>query len=267
MRSVLLVLVGLALASCQTIGMGVPTGGESQTQGWLMGLHVANQDQFAFKYWYHNAHRSNDSTLHVVIEGDGASWSRAGNPPRNPTPRRAMGRAIAHKLAKDGNVLYIARPCQFLEHSQMRACSMSFWTSERFSQSILVAFDKVVTNIKRQHGGDTIALYGFSGGGVLAAELAIRRSDVERLTTFASPLDLEEWTRYHEITPVRSPTPSQMLLEQLADKQIFKEFYFGHKDSIVPPASLSRLRKILPPNSVHLHQRFGHESDWASLVP
>jgi pimeloyl-ACP methyl ester carboxylesterase len=54
----------------------------------------------------------------------------------------------------------------------------------------------------KRPGFDSIHLFGYSGGGVLAALLAARVPNTRRLVTVAAPLDLDGWIRLHGYSPL-----------------------------------------------------------------
>ena len=49
---------------------------------------------------------------------------------------------------------------------------------------------------------ETIHLFGYSGGGVVAALLAAHFSNTKRLVTIAAPLDLDAWVHLHGFSPM-----------------------------------------------------------------
>jgi pimeloyl-ACP methyl ester carboxylesterase len=63
-----------------------------------------------------------------------------------------------------------------------------------------IALDQLKT---RAGSVDRLILIGFSGGGALAALLAERRNDVAGLVTVAANLDLDQWVRAKNLTPLR----------------------------------------------------------------
>jgi predicted esterase len=84
----------------------------------------------------------------------------------------------------------------------------------------------------KRPGFDSIHLFGYSGGGVLAALLAARVPNTRRLVTVAAPLDLDGWIRLHgysplegSISPLDEP-PLPTALEQL--------HLAGKTDDVVP---------------------------------
>lgn len=72
--------------------------------------------------------------LWIMIEGDGRAWLNMREPSLDPTPVDAVGWRLAQNIAR-ANVLYLARPCQFLSSLELNACSIDDWTNARFSES------------------------------------------------------------------------------------------------------------------------------------
>jgi pimeloyl-ACP methyl ester carboxylesterase len=145
----------------------------------------------------------------IYIEGDGASWLLKTIPPRNPTPSQSLAAAMA---AEDQNqlVMYLARPCQFIDVRTVKECDESMWTDGRFSVQIIELFHQAIDQILLEVPFMRLNLVGHSGGGTLATLIAAQRSDVNCLVTMASPLDITAWTRSLSIAPLtRSKNPAE----------------------------------------------------------
>lgn len=197
--------------------------------------------------------------LWVVIEGDGARW-RGGLPPSDPTPRHPMGPSLLQVLPKGDARLYLARPCQYLPSAMLSRCAPKYWSTSRFSNQIVAAYDVLIN--QHRHGANQVILVGFSGGGVLAAELALRRPDLAGLITIAAPLDLVQWSAFHGVPNPASPTPPINLLSRLAALPVQKLFLFGGRDTVVPNAATRRVRQILPPETIQVLPSYKHTSRW-----
>jgi pimeloyl-ACP methyl ester carboxylesterase len=139
--------------------------------------------------------------LTVVIEGDGRGHDRKGRPTGNPTPNKRAAYEIAGKWPTQP-VAWLGRLCQFEAHADP-ACTPQDWTTGRFSQEAVRAADSAIDQLKAKAGAKRVRLVGWSGGGVIAALLAQRRSDVAGLITFAAPLDIDAWTDAQRLTPLR----------------------------------------------------------------
>lgn len=174
---------------------------------------------------------SASETLNVYIEGDGAPWATPWHPPRDPTPLKPVGLALA---ATDpaATVIYLGRPCQYQEAAELASCNSAWWMERRFAPEVLMAYDKALTQLKTAFGAQRFRLVGYSGGGVIAALLASRRSDVEHFVTVAAPLSLTKWVTWHQITPFSDFTPDPIL--ESANFP-FGVHWAGEKDKVVPP--------------------------------
>lgn len=177
-------------------------------------------------------HLNATEPLWIVIEGDGYAWKSASIPSSNPTPHDPVGWRLATSIHAD-NVLYLARPCQYLSEMELKACSVSDWTDGRFAQKWVVMMNEAISTIKARYGYSEIILVGYSGGGTMAALLATRRDDVSVLISVASPLDVGAWSAYHRISPlVHSLDPKE---ERAKLSTIAQIHIVGQKDKVVPP--------------------------------
>jgi len=208
--------------------------------------------------WLHPGSSSSDQPLFVVVEGDGAAWSLDKSPPSDPTPRSGAGARLASALANGRAVLYLARPGQYLSPEQAARSSIHHWTDRRFAIGPVEALGALID--RALEPGQEMILVGFSGGGVLAAELALRRRDILALITIAAPLDLDGWTRLHNISPLA--TVSGDLPSSLGKATFAQRHLYGGRDRIVPPVLAGPLRA----DTVRLLENLGHDDDWAPAV-
>jgi pimeloyl-ACP methyl ester carboxylesterase len=169
--------------------------------------------------------------LVVFIEGDGYAWADRNQPSTNPTPYRPVGLELA--AAHTGNqVLYLARPCQYIPLSEEPNCNVTIWTTARFSPTVIDAFDQALTAAKRERGAGRLVLVGYSGGGVIATALAARRPDVAGLITIAAPLNLPDWTALHGVSPMTGSVDPMGLAGKLAGLR--QRHIAGGNDTVVP---------------------------------
>jgi pimeloyl-ACP methyl ester carboxylesterase len=169
----------------------------------------------------------------VYIEGDGAAWSTPYHPPGDPTPTRPVALALA---AADpaATVIYLGRPCQYLEAIALQACDSAYWTERRFAPEVIEAYSAALTRLKQLTGTSRMRLHGYSGGGVIAALLATRRDDVEALVTVAAPLSLATWLAVHDASPLRgSLDPGETNKNGRSPPGVH---FVGSDDRTVPPA-------------------------------
>lgn len=163
--------------------------------------------------------------LSVYIEGDGLAWLTPTLPSTDPTPRHPLALQLALAQA-EGRAAYLARPCQYQEGKRedngegrqdanldakqempFPPCSQRYWTGSRFAPEVIDAMDNAVSQLMQRHGASALVLVGYSGGGSVAALLAMRRTDVIRLVTVAGNLD----TRPGRSTIVSPPSPHRSI--------------------------------------------------------
>ena len=211
---------------------------------------------------------SNDAVmakmLTIYIEGDGASWLFKTIPPRNPTPDKSLVVAMA---ASDPNpyVLYLARPCQFIDLRIVKECDESLWTDGRFSDEVITLLNQAIDEIVRSMPPLRLNLVGHSGGGTLATLIAAQRSDVNCLVTLASPLDLSAWTQALAIAPLlKSKNPAEPNANL---KQIRQTHYLGENDRIVTKESIGRYRNFPPQTEFITIAGFDHRKFWLEHWP
>ncbi len=169
--------------------------------------------------------------LTIYIEGDGFAWERRGKRSTDPTPIDPLALKLAAADPATA-VAWLARPCQFTGGAKARNCTSDHWTAGRYGEEVVSAMNEALDVLKREAGASRLALVGYSGGGAIAALLAIRRTDIVWLKTVASPLDTEAFTSFHKVTPLSAslnPAESAGALAHLP--QIH---YVGEEDNIVP---------------------------------
>ena len=181
--------------------------------------------------------------LVVYIEGDGAAWRTPFHPPADPS--RA--------------VVYLARPCQYLAPQALDNCSPVWWTTRRFSSAVVVAYEQALDTLKARSGATTLRLVGYSGGGVIAALLAMRRPDVVTLITVASPLALGEWTRVHGVSALNNALDPVLQAGPLPPAT----HWAGTDDTIVPFSVIERFAQTKG-GTVRLVNGYDHDCCWTN---
>lgn len=186
--------------------------------------------------------------LRVYLEGDGLAWRSRREVSPDPTPIDPVALRLAAEDASQSAILYLARPCQYIGVGQPQ-CDPVEWTDRRYSAEITESIDRAIDLAQARpleglatrggggaHGGP-LELVGYSGGGVLAANVAARRGDVTRLVTVAAPLDLAAWVRRHGVSPLTgSIDPAGQGAVLKATSQLH---FVGAEDENVP-AELTR---------------------------
>jgi pimeloyl-ACP methyl ester carboxylesterase len=175
---------------------------------------------------------STPAYLWVVIEGDGRAWLNMREPSMDPTPVDPVGWRLAKDVSQK-TVLYLARPCQYLNSAELDACSVTDWTDGRFAEKWVQRLNAAVDQAKRMSSARQIVLAGYSGGGVMAALVAARRDDVALLMTVASPLDHAAWTTHHKVTPLHASLSVVAVQQKLA--RLPQLHVVGADDKVVPP--------------------------------
>jgi pimeloyl-ACP methyl ester carboxylesterase len=171
------------------------------------------------------------TTLHVYVEHDGTPWSTLTTPSRDPTPTRPV--ALVLMALDRAPSLYLGRPCYF-GLAREPPCEPAWWTRLRYSARVVASMKAALESYAADHAAFTaIELYGYSGGGVIAALLAARVPGVTRLVTVAAPLDVEGWTALHGYTALDGSLDP--LREPPLDAAIVQLHVAGAVDTVVPP--------------------------------
>ncbi|GAB5415197.1 MAG: hypothetical protein Cons2KO_28000 [Congregibacter sp.] len=176
---------------------------------------------------------------------------------------------VALELAMSGSreqrVVYLARPCQY-ESRRAPACESSVWTHRRYSLENLQLMNAALDSLKQD--ADQLLLYGYSGGGVMAALLAATRDDVLGFVTMAANLDTQAWTIYHAVSPLLgSMNPVDFAGELAGVPQVH---FVGGKDETVPRqvvASYFEHLGISKTGRWVLKPDFDHGCCWSSAWP
>ncbi len=216
---------------------------------------------FQIYAWLKKSKILND-TLVIYIEGDGQAWKTRFQVSKNPTPKKPISLYLAIQDPSE-NIVYLARPCQFIELKNNINCQQKYWTSHRYSKEIINTYHAVLNQIKKIYNIKEIELVAYSGGGVIASLLAGQRKDITRLTTIASNLDHLAWTQYHKISPLKGSL--SLYSEPLDFSTIEQQHFFGGKDSVVPYHINERLFKQQFKNDLFfytIYNEFNHVCCW-----
>ena len=206
--------------------------------------------------------------LHVYLEGDGMAFITRTRPSSDPTPQDPMAFRLASRHPGSGPVLYLGRPCQYVQDNDKKGCAESVWTSERMSKRVVCSTAAAIEQAKLVTNTTRLALYGFSGGGGIAALLAQRRQDVIFLGTIAGNLDHRFWTTSLRLTPLHdslNPMHEVMLTARIPQLHLS-----GGKDSVIPSDMAERWCGALPPESPCWHRHIPnmtHEGAWERVWP
>jgi len=205
-------------------------------------------------------------SLRVYIEGDGFAWKSRTQPSDDPTPRNPIGLMLA-ATDKNQNVLYIARPCQFIGPPLPAHCDKRVWTSDRFSPSVIDAMNDALTQFVKQYPGVKLELIGYSGGGNIAAILAERRTDVRSLRTVAGNLDVAYVNAIHHVSAMPDAVSA---IDRASALRTMPQLHFsGDADKTVTPEVAQRFQRAVGGtcSQVDIVSNMTHGSDWAAIWP
>jgi len=188
-------------------------------------------DNFLLSTYQRFDHKDKSKQLVVYIEGDGMAWISRDQLSNNPTPVHPVALELA-SLDNGVNILYIARPCQYLWPLNMSNCSSDYWNDKRGSEEVISAINQVISIIKAREELLSIKLIGYSGGGGIAAIITNRRDDVEKLITIAGNLNYDLFTKIHKLTPMSGSIDPITIAKKIASTP--QIHYVGQHDKIVP---------------------------------
>lgn len=206
------------------------------------------------------------TVLRVYVEGDGFAWKSRTQPSDDPTPHNPVGLKLA-AADPSANVLYLARPCQYIGPPLPATCTASVWTDRRFSPQIIDAMDNVLSQMMQRYPQARIELVGYSGGGNIAALLAARRHDVVSLRTVAGNLDVAWGNSLHHVSAMPGALSA---IDSAKDLNNIPQLHFsGSKDTIVPPSVAERFQQAVGTRcaQVEIVPEMDHGSDWAAIWP
>jgi len=149
----------------------------------------------------------------------------------DPTPKNPVALKLA-QLDDAGNVIYLARPCQYSKTTDSSPCDPKYWTSHRFAPEVIGAMNTALDNIKQRHQITGFNLIGFSGGGNVVALLAKRRNDVLSLRTVAGNLDHTTYNSMHKVSQMPASLNAKGIAKNIS--HIPQIHFIGGQDKIVP---------------------------------
>ncbi|NQW54149.1 MAG: alpha/beta hydrolase [Rhodospirillales bacterium] len=228
-----LVAAAALLAACGHGGLGrdATAAGIAQAGG----LEAGTSKGAAFDLQIHRRDDGKPGPLFVYIEGDGLAYLDARTPSADPTPLDPLALRLA--AADPGPaVLYLGRPCQFAPGRADPRCGVRAWTTGRFAADVVTSVDDAIGRERLRRPERALVLVGYSGGGVIAALVAARRSDVALLVTVAAPLDVADWTRRLGLSPLAGSEHPLDHAERLST--VRQVAFAGRQDKTVPVASI-----------------------------
>lgn len=251
------------LAACGHGGAGRDATAAAIAQ--TAGLESVTSNGAAFDLQIYRRDDGKPGPLFVYIEGDGLAYLDQRTPSSDPTPVDPLALRLA--AADPGPaVLYLGRPCQFAPGRGDPRCSVRLWTTARFGAEVVASIDAALDRERLRNPVRPLVLVGYSGGGVIAALVAMRRKDVSRLVTVAAPLDVADWTRRLGLSPLDGSQLPLDHVERLSRVRVVA--FAGQGDGVVPVASIaSAVEEIGASAKLIVVPAFDHRCCWARDWP
>jgi hypothetical protein len=259
-------LAGLVNSACVTYFLSPLEMADrlAASQGWRK--HVIRAGEFDLTGFSRLSGTRTDELV-VYLEGDGQAWLSRSQQSLDPTPTDpdVLALAVRHP---PGDVLYLARPCQYTGGRPARGCHPRYWAGHRYAPEVVASIGTAIDQVKASTGARRLVLIGYSGGGVIAALLAARRNDVAELVTIAANLDHGYWTRLGRLTPLRgSLNPA----DDTARLQEIRQTHFvGSGDDVVSPRVVDAYVRRMTDRSrtrVVVLKGFDHDCCWVDNWP
>ena len=169
-----------------------------------------------------------NAPLKIYIEGDGRAFTASGRVSANPTPRGTLVRKLAFG-DNNPNVVYLARPCQFVKTPE---CAAKYWSEARFAPEVIESSAVAIRSLAQNR---PVVLVGYSGGAQIAGLTSVIHPEikVKKLITIAGNLDHVAWMKYHHLPMLDK---SLNLSDYKAEFRLIPQIhYVGEKDDIIPP--------------------------------
>ncbi len=258
MKNIFLFLLVLIITSCGKNGAELRLDAVASAR--TNGMSEKIYDTSIFKIFSLQKINDNDSPLHIYIEGDGRAWISRNTLSGDPTPRNSV--ALQFALKDDSsNIIYLARPCQFIIDNDVN-CESKYWSTARFSKEVIDSYVEIL----RQYNNRKIDLIGHSGGGAVIVLAAAKLDNISSITTIAGNLDHEAFTTTHDITPLSDSENMDNAIKAIS--HIPQKHYMGGEDKIITKEVFESFRKkLLPDNkaSFILVPGATHNKGWDSI--
>ena len=228
--------------------------------GNLVQQKIATDDFLLTTYQRFDSTADNKQMV-VYIEGDGMAWISRDQLSSNPTPVQPIALKLA-SIDTNDNVLYIARPCQYLWPQKMNRCSSRYWSDKRGSEEVISSINQAISIVKQKQNIPSIRLIGYSGGGGIAALIADRRADVSEFVSVSGNLNYKLFTQTHNLSPMNGSIDPITVANQI--DSIPQIHYVGADDKIIPrQIALSFSDKVKVINNVS-HDNWPDK--WAQIL-
>jgi len=198
----------------------------------------------------------------LYIEGDGFAWIDRYTISDNPTPTDPIALRLA-AVDNNPNIIYLARPCQYVTLEAETNCSKTFWTNRRYADAIISSYIEAINQLQKLYKTNGFHLVGYSGGGTIAALLAARRTDILSLRTIAGNLDHVALGKAKNVSPLTGSLNAQNIASKLS--ALPQVHYSGTNDTVIPEwVSIDFVAAVANPACAAYRRikNAGHISGW-----
>lgn len=250
-RSTLLIPLAIALTACSvTPEWQRIASGAGMEVGWLQ---TSAYSHLVISNRQPGPHAS------IYIEGDGMPWLRERRIAVDPTPANPL--LLRLMVADERAATYVGRPCYF-GTATSASCSDAIWTMRRYSDLVVRSMCDAVNRLAAERGYKSVALVGYSGGGVLAVAMRGCVRGLQSITTIAANLDVDAWTAYHGYTPLELPRDPGVALAEVPEIH-----WQCSTDDQVPPAITDRYFERNPAAVRVIIDKCSHSDGWKRHLP
>ena len=197
----------------------------------------------------------------VFLDGDGNAWLRDGRTAEDPTPAKPL--ALDLLTGVPAPATYLGRPCAFGTVASDPACGPAVWTVDRYSPRVVESLRQAVLMLPLANA--PIVLVGYSGGGVLAVQLARRLENAVGVITIAANLDVAAWADQHGYAPALAARTAAKAFPLRGG--VLQLHVFGGRDTNAPYALAGDLLASDPNAHVRIFQAADHDCCWVGLWP
>jgi len=260
----ILLTVSLLILGCANVNTASNTAAEISSMAGMKSAELSG-GQFVLQVYY----RMNrpGAPLHIYLEGDGRAWLSRTRASFNPTPKNPIGLMLAAQDPAE-NVMYIARPCQYVLFDKNPQCEYPYWTHQRFAPEIIESVSAVINKGMKRARADKLFITGYSGGGAVAVLVSAGRKDVQGIRTVAGNLDHKVWAEHHDIDPLRgSLNPADYAGAVVGIPQIH---YLGGRDEIIGSYVAESFRAKSGPDAcikIKAIPHASHSQGWGKVWP
>ena len=203
----------------------------------------------------------------IYIEGDGSAWLTRTRASRDPTPRNPIGFKLA-QIDPAQAVIYLARPCQFVDTFNNKNCTQEMWTNKRYGPEIVDALGDAISILIQKTQIKKVHLVGYSGGGTIALLLAAKSKKIVSVKTIAGNIDPSQWVRLHGLSALTGSLDPMTFVEEL---QYIPQIHFsGKDDDVMPPSLMTNYKEEVSRHGCFrqiIISEVGHTAGWVDVWP